>query len=847
MLLRYFSVRTVIIGVLLVTYALMASVLYYLLSNIHLKESFKIEQELVQKDIQRLVLQLDRYRVELDSHLNQWSVWNEAYDYVNGKNNKFEEEYLSDVESLYPADFFLFINKKGKILSAGSTNHETQSIDPLSSIKKEEILQELRTNLKEPSTYSDNARSGFITIKGVPYVVSLGPVKAVDETLPSGGLLIIARKVNNDVLANAEKETGLPISISVTGDRNFAEALMRIEQSDNPVKDLALVPTEEGRTLAIGLIRSLHGDPAIILETYTPELIFLRAKTALYTVLQWILVFASVTVLFSFFVIKKSILSPLEVVSKELIKIRELKDASLRLSPQNGKEFNSIVFHMNEALVALDEQEQEIEKAKASAENANAAKSQFLAAVSHELRTPIHGAMGILRMLLKRETVSSKVSLLKLADQTIFNLMETINDLLDMSKAEQGKLTIELIKFELNVVLKEVINVIAPRIQESPNLEIVCQVDSLIPNTMIGDPKRLRQILLNLIGNAVKFTPKGKVLLSVKVESKQEDKVIIAFSCADSGVGIPQHQIAQIFKPYEQADSSRKTKTVGTGLGLSVVKELTESMGGKISVESIEGKGSTFTVTLTFIQPDYAFQAPTKTVLYALVGSEKFRNTIAETFSYSNVTLKFFNREDILKYGRKRGVLIDGETFNPEEIPLELENPIVIIPIDMTSKWDGIDNIRLIVMPFIPFEVLSSIESYEDVDELDKLHSTRPLRIIVADDSKTNQLILVDLLEEAGHQVSVVENGLDMIELIRSDGGFDLVLADIQMPVMDGITATKTIREGEASHAQHLPIIAVTAHAFNDEHEEMKKIGFDDVITKPIAPEALNAVLSKFS
>ncbi len=402
----------------------------------------------------------------------------------------------------------------------------------------------------------------------------------------------------------------------------------------------------------------------------------------------------------------------------------------------------------------LRKKSEALEKANRMAQEANKAKSLFLAMVSHEIRTPINGVIGMNDLMLETKLSNEQHDYAETIKQSAESLLSIINDILDFSKMEAGKLDIESIKFSLEEIINAAANIVTPKIRKK-NLSLGIEIDPEIPDMLIGDPVRIRQILFNFISNAVKFTASGGVKLIAKLEGRDEDKVILKLSVKDSGIGIPIEKQAQIFDSFSQVDASTTRKYGGTGLGLAISKQLAELMGGEIGLESEIGKGSTFWFT-TVCQAD---------VLEELLPSVK------------RVVPK------VVSNGQK---------------------------------------------PLVP-----------------NGNSENGSTVLVAEDNVINQKLIRRLLEKNSYQVDVAENGRDAIDAFKNKK-YDLVLMDIQMPEMDGLEATRIIREMEEDEGMDpTPIVALTANAMKGDRELCLTAGMDSYISKPIRKKELFETITK--
>jgi signal transduction histidine kinase len=546
-------------------------------------------------------------------------------------------------------------------------------------------------------------------------------------------------------------------------------------------------------------------------------------------------------------------------------------------------ELSGLASNINRMLEALEAAQADVRVAKEIAERANQAKSMFIARVSHELRTPVAGIIGLNDMLLKRVGDQRGVrELLNMQGVSAEGLLTIINEILDFSTIEQGKLTFENIEFEPRTVAKEAMQVVTGRLLVRPAnapLQLVIDVAPTVARKLKGDPTKLKQILVNLIGNGIKFTQRGNVGLKLDCTKNESGKQWLQFSVWDTGIGIPASKLATVFEPFTQADESVRRKYQGTGLGLTIVKQMAEGMGGAVSVESVEGSGSTFKVTIPF---EAASAAPYDVsgestgrgiwpTSFTVIGEScRVRDSVVEGLSLfggkSNGVFEHVNHENAkaIKDSKLIVLLEDAaQSLEGQKLIKEKAAHGVIVPVISLAQGElrqklHTDGVRTILSyPVLADDIVSALITERMVSYQDAAASivrslptcSRPLRILVADDTLTNRIVLEDLLTEAGHSVVCVDDGQKLVERLRpmltgeNDAeGFDIVLTDISMPTMDGYSATKEIRALEKDSGHHIPIVAITAHILTEEQAKMKASGMDEVLTKPIKPEAVAAV-----
>lgn len=532
---------------------------------------------------------------------------------------------------------------------------------------------------------------------------------------------------------------------------------------------------------------------------------------------------------------------------------------------------------LHETMETMEVQNIELALARKDAVEGNRIKSEFLANISHEIRTPLNGIMGFAKLLLKSQLSPRQLDYLRTIQKSSDSLLAIINDVLDLSKIEAGKLVLDYVPLDIEEVIFDVLGMLAP-LAEEKNLEQVAFIYDDVPRHLMGDPLRLKQIVTNLVNNAIKFTPKGEITIRCMLESLTERHVGLRISVTDTGIGLNEASRADLFRAFSQGDPSTTRKFGGTGLGLIISKHLVEQMQGEINFESTEGEGSTFWFTIRVERDSYThsgFYGDHLQHRHIIVAEPHTttRHFIVNTLDNWNAESRSVDSLEALEAALSHSAPIDALILNSslldsrsvvgikqlKQLRHHISGPILLLTRSSDSSQEQAqyqdNHVAVLSKPVAPRELYTRLVQMLSTQELQPAQpaplpvQTAPvLRVLAVDDNPANLKLVSTLLADLCQEVVQASDGYQAVSLCK-ENHFDLVFMDIQMPGLSGLEATQAIRahENEIGRKKRLPIIALTAHAMANEREALLKSGMDDYLTKPVHESQLAHMLEKWT
>lgn len=868
----------VVVGYLLLSYTILRAVVYPIFTE--------LDEQTASTNLARVDRAIQTQLEHLRATIRDWAPWNDTYNFALGRNEDYVADNL-DAASLLNLEInlALFFDSQGNLFWEEVAYPKGGDSLALNDVLIEPIAPGNRLIQKGSAR---DALTGLLSTHLGTMLVASHPILTTTFEGPPAGTMLMGRFFDAETIDSMRANTGVDFSVLLPGrgamSPDAKEALARLAAGADGV----LIDDRKGSLRNYKLLDDLYGAPALLIEVRTPTHVTAAGINTLHAAIAFLLLAAMIVMVVMWLLLHLLITTPVSALTYHIARIRKSGDLSQKVDFDRADEIGVLGDQFDALTDELASARREMAEARDAALESSRLKSEFLANMSHEIRTPMNGVLGMTELLLKTDLSAKQRRFGETVRRSAETLLGVINDILDFSKVEAGKLELEEVELDLREIVEDLGEMFAEA-AHGKGLELVCTTTPPDMHTCFkGDPGRLRQVVTNLLANAIKFTERGEILVNVVAVKEDSDKTLIRFEVSDTGIGVPRGLRHKIFGSFVQADGSTTRQYGGTGLGLAISKQLVELMGGEIGVDSRPGKGSTFWFSLSLEK----------------VSSESVRirkaNRSIEGLRVLVVDDNATNREILDHQLSAWDIQVESTDNGQEALSMLCEGvqrrqPFDLAILDMhMPALDGLQVARAIrqtpQLSELRLIMLSSVGP--DVGEFEwkaagiDRHITKPARqsalfdtiaevigpdaivrhrlpeartvnaesardaprgrILLAEDNPVNLLVTTEMLSELSFDVEAVENGKLAAERAISES-YDLVLMDCQMPGMDGFEATAAIRERESRHsAPRLPIIALTANAMTGDRERCLAAGMDDYLSKPFSAGSLQETVERW-
>lgn len=855
-------------------------------SRSYLMDSFlNLEKQYVLKNLNQAVGGLNEKMLNMSNLLMDWSSWDNSYDYMANRNQDYVISNMND-ETLAQLKLsgVALVDSDGNIVFDKCFAKDRNDVIPIPASIKAAIkltIESAKLNSGPSLNSSPTAAlmEGLINTENGPALIAARQILDSQGKGPSRGIMVMYKYFGIKEIQDLSHMISLSVEVNQVHDNevpnDYKEAITALKNQGSFVKVL-----NEDRVGAYTLLDDIYKNQPFILRVDAQRLISGQGSiTVNFFMIALVIVGIAITMII-LVLLEKLVLHKIKILGDSARRIKESGDLSIRVNLKEKDELGILAENTNAMLDKILEIEKELIKEKNAADAANLEKSAFLANMSHEIRTPMNAIVGMTELLMETNLGEKQRDYAYTVYESGNMLLGIINDVLDFSKIEAGKFSINNTEFEVLGTVESVAELLSVKAHEK-HLSLLTYIPVDLP-VIKGDPDRIKQILFNLVGNAIKFTERGEIFIKVRVDSYTKNSVTINFYVIDSGIGIEKDHQKKLFQPFIQADASTTRIYGGTGLGLSISKRIVELMNGHIELESELGKGSTFKFQIPFeiVGNKKETEKPLLALKVALISESEKNSKNVELYlkQYGTKEVRVFTDfelglADILKRENsteKYDLVILDLKGRLQERYWELPKKTGISSI-VLSPYDPIyDNIvpvtlgfsALLIKPYKKAQLLNCVtmltrhtidleimrveeDSAVCVDHR-KVPEQKISKVLVADDNPVNRKLAMIQLEKLGVEVQMAVNGKEAVELV-SKNKYDIVFMDCQMPVMDGFEATKNIRLFQSTKGYRVVIVAMTANAMAGDRERCIAEGMNDYMSKPVRKQDIINIFDKWN